>query len=122
MNGIFFLFFILVIFLLSFLSFYLYKKLKELQLDFDELKFKKSSQSIKYGKMTEQWIPLMDSFPYNPENFRFLGSPIDGVAFTENKVVFLEFKAADSQLSKKQKHIKKLIKSGQVEWKEIRIN
>jgi predicted Holliday junction resolvase-like endonuclease len=38
------------------------------------------------------------------------------------KVVFLDVKAAKSQLSTKQRRIRDLIKAGRVEWREIRLD
>ncbi len=99
----------------------LFKKLKFLEQKFSELSFEKSSQSVKYGKLTEQWIPFTEKFPFNPQDFHFLGNPIDGVVFDENKIVFTEFKTNTSQLSEKQKHIKELVKNKQIEWLEFKI-
>ena len=39
--------------------------------------FRNRSLSSKYGKLTEQFLPLIDSYPWNSQKFRFLGSPID---------------------------------------------
>ena len=40
----------------------------------------------------------------------------------EGKVVLLDVKAAKSQLTTKQRRIRDLIKAGQVEWREIRLD
>jgi predicted Holliday junction resolvase-like endonuclease len=77
------------------------------------------SLSTTYGRITEQWIPLSTRYPYDPQHFRFLGSPIDGVQFEEDRIVFIEFKANRSRLSEKQKHIKRLIEDGEVYWDEF---
>lgn len=90
--------------------------------ELETIKFNKSSQSVKYGKMTEQWIPFSTKFPYNSEKFRFLGNPIDGIVFDENEIVFVEFKTNTSQLNQKQKEIKELILNKKVKWDEFRIN
>lgn len=71
--------------------------------------------------MTEQFMPFLKDFPYDPQNFRFLGSPIDGVQFNDDEVVFIEFKTAGSQLSQKQKTIRQLIDRKEVSWEEHRI-
>jgi len=86
-----------------------------------DLHFDKKSMSVKYGKMTEQFIPFMGSYPYNSQHFRFLGSPIDGVQFEDDKVIFVEFKTGDSRLSAKQEMIKKLVEDKKVEFREIRV-
>ena len=86
---------------------------------FDALAFAKDSQSVKYGKLSEQWIPFSERFPYSKENFRFIGSPIDGIAFEDDRIVFVEFKMNSSSLSEKQKHIRDLVHSRRVEWFEL---
>lgn len=86
-----------------------------------EINFRKSSLSSRYGKMAEQFMPFLKNYPYNPENFRFLGSPIDGVQFEHDKIIFVEFKTADSALSPTQKSIAELVWQKRVEFKEYRI-
>ena len=92
----------------------LYKRLKQ------EV-FLKRSQSIKYGKLTEQFLPLVDSFPWDPGNFRFLGTPIDGVQFEDDRIILVEFKAANSQLTPLQGHIRDLVGDGKVGFEVIRV-
>ncbi|MBI3260834.1 endonuclease [Candidatus Berkelbacteria bacterium] len=86
-----------------------------------QVSFQKVSLSTKYGKMSEQFMPFLKDYPYDPQQFRFIGTPIDGIQFTEDTVVFVEFKAADSALNPTQKHIKELIENKRVEWLEFRI-
>ena len=86
-------------------------------------KFNKSSISVKHGKFIENYIPwIKEIFPNDPQKFRFIGNPIDGMLFDDNEVIFMEFKSGKSRLSKKQKNIKNLIKDKKVKWREIRIN
>ncbi|MEK7061927.1 MAG: Holliday junction resolvase-like protein [Patescibacteria group bacterium] len=84
-------------------------------------KFAKKSLSSKYGKMSEQFMPFLRLFPYNSQNFRFLGSPVDGVQFENDKIIFMEFKSAGSGLSPRQKEIKHLIANKQIYFEEFRI-
>ena len=83
--------------------------------------FLKRSLSSKYGKLTEQFLPLVDSFPWDPGNFRFLGTPIDGVQFEDDRIILVEFKTAGSQLSSRQRHIRNLVKDGKVIFEVIRV-
>ncbi|MFH1663362.1 MAG: Holliday junction resolvase-like protein [archaeon] len=103
------------------ISYFLYLKYAELKSDFNELSFSKKSQSVKYGKLTEQWIPFSAEFPFDSASFRFLGNPVDGIAFTDNSVVFCEFKSNKSGLSEKQKKIKQLVLEKKVEWLEMHL-
>ena len=92
----------------------LYKRLKQ-------ERFRKRSLSSKYGKLTEQFLPLVDRFPWDPSNFRFLGTPIDGVQFEDDRVILVEFKTGNSQLSKLQRHIRGLVDDGKVDFEVIRV-
>ena len=87
-----------------------------------ELDKQKRSQSIRYGKLTEQFIPFLGTYPYDPHDFRFLGTPIDGVQFTEDSIVLIEFKAAGSQLSQRQRTIKKIVEEGAVRFEIHRVS
>ena len=71
--------------------------------------------------MTEQFLPFLKHYPYDSQNFRFIGSPIDGIQFNDDKIVFIEFKSADSRMTPKQQNIKKIISEKEVEFQEIRI-
>lgn len=86
-----------------------------------QVAFSKNSLSSKYGKISEQFMPFLKNFPYDPGNFRFLGSPIDGIQFEDDKIIFIEFKSADSQLSHKQKKIAELVWQKKVEFYEMRL-
>ena len=100
----------------------LWVKYERARLDLQEALFQKKSLSSKYGKMTEQFIPFLESYPYDEQNFRFIGSPIDGVQFEQDKVVLVEFKTAGSTLTKKQRDIKDLVKKGKVKFEEFRVS
>ncbi len=110
-----------IILLLLVACLFLYRRVQELGEYANHVTFSKQSQSVKYGKMSENWIPLSEKFPYDKEKFRFLGNPIDGIAFLDDKIVFCEFKANTSRLSTNQENIKELVKSKKVEWMEYRI-
>ena len=85
-------------------------------------RFSSQSLSTKYGKMTEQFMPFVETFPWDPQRFRFIGSPIDGVQFEDDKIIFVEFKVASSHLSARQRRIRDLIQAGHVEFKEFRLD
>jgi len=87
----------------------------------DQIAFQKSSLSSKYGKMSEQFMPFLKDYPYDPQNFRFLGSPIDGVQFEDDKIIFVEFKTNSSQLTPRQKQIAEIVWNKKVLFEEHRI-
>ncbi len=98
--------------------FFLWRKSSE---RLSDVKFQKQSLSTKYGKMSEQFMPFLDHYPYDPQNFRFLGSPIDGVQFEEDKIILVEFKTGTSRLSQKQQNIKNLVESRRIYFEQINI-
>lgn len=110
----------ILVLLLAGACYFLYRRIQELSEYTNHLSFSKQSQSVKYGKMSENWIPLSDRFPYPRERFRFLGNPIDGIAFLDDKIVFCEFKSNTSRLSSTQENIRELVKGKKVEWMEMR--
>ena len=86
-----------------------------------QLRSKIRSMSTKHGMMAEQFLPYYKDFPGDPQKFKFLGAPVDGILFEEDKIVIIEFKTGKSQLSTTQRRIRKLIKEGKVYFKEIRM-
>ena len=117
---------ILVLFVVCIILFLLLRysrqKLAEKSVSITELDKQKRSQSIRYGKLTEQFMPFLESYPYDPHDFRFLGTPIDGVQFTEDSIILIEFKAAGSQLSQRQRTIKRMVEAGAVRFELHRIS
>ena len=81
----------------------------------------KKSLEVKYGKNFEQFVPFLEDFPGSRENFRFLGSPIDGVLFNPDGVVFIEIKTGGSKLSEGQRRVKDLVERKKVRFREIRV-
>ncbi|MEM2934930.1 MAG: Holliday junction resolvase-like protein [Candidatus Thermoplasmatota archaeon] len=84
------------------------------------LKRDKKSISVLHGKIMEQFAPFMKNYPYEPKKFRFIGSPIDGLQFNEDKILFVEFKTGNSKLSEEEKKIKELVEKKKVEWFEVK--
>lgn len=78
------------------------------------------SQSTRYGQITEQFLPLVESYPWDSKQFRFLGSPIDGIQFEQDRIIFVEFKSSSSQMSSRQREVKALVEQGKVEFVLIR--
>ena len=66
-------------------------------------------------------MPFISNYPWNPQDFRFIGSPIDGIQFENDKIVLIEFKTASSTFSKRQRAIRDQVESGFVEFKEFRL-
>lgn len=108
--------------LLGIAAFFFLRKISLLEEKISHLLFDKSSSAVRFGKMSEQLLPFSGKTPFAPENFRFIGSPVDGIAFEENEIVFCEFKSGGAVLSERQKKIRKLVEEKKVSWKEFRVS
>lgn len=85
------------------------------------------SQAVIAGKVTENIVPYMPIFPYNPKDVRFIGSPVDLMVFDGaaegylRNVIFLEVKTGNSSLNQIQRQIRDAVLAGRVEWRELRV-
>lgn len=118
-------YFIVALLLVMFVLIVMYSRIemryRKIQEDYCKLASSKQSLATKHGQMTEQFMPFASVYPYDKNNFRFLGSPIDGVQFNDDSVVFVEFKTNKSQLSDRQKKIKRLVDEKKIRFEEFRI-
>ena len=84
------------------------------------------SKAVLAGLAAEQIAPFLPNFPCNPADCRFVGKPVDFVAFsTENdgevkEILFIEVKNGTSQLSKREREIKKCVEENKVRYIEYR--
>ena len=98
---------------------YYKNKINQLDNSLKKIKSDKISQSTKYGQISEEFFPLEQSYPYESKNFKFLGNPIDGIQFNDDRIIIIEFKTNKSQLSQKQRHIRDLIINNKVDFELI---
>ena len=86
-----------------------------------ESRFQGRSLATRHGQVAEQFAPFLATWPWDPKGFRFIGSPIDGLQFTPDGVVFVEIKTGGSRLSPLQAQVRDHVEAGRVSWKEVRI-
>ena len=85
------------------------------------------SQAVTVGKVSEQLVPLLPGFEYNPKDVRFLGSPVDLVVFdglndgAVRQVVFIEVKTGAATLNSRERQVRDAILEQRVRWDELRI-
>ncbi|MBR2107319.1 MAG: hypothetical protein IJ937_08635 [Treponema sp.] len=86
------------------------------------------SRAVLSGQMLEQVAPFLPDFPCNPADVRFVGKPIDFVAFpgaVSNKpiseILLIEVKSGNSVLTEREKEIKLAVEKGKVRYVEYRI-
>jgi len=88
---------------------------------FNKTIHQKKSSEVRLGKIGENLAPFTKCWPWDPNDFRFLGSPIDGMQFTEEMIYLVEIKTGKSRLSKKQARCRELVKAGKVAFVSCRI-
>jgi len=112
----------LILFLLIVQTIRLHKKQSGLRADAI-----KRSRSVLGGQLAEQVAPFLPGFPCNPGDARFIGKPVDFIAFpglteenTVHEVLLIEVKTGKSALSEREKEIKKAVAQGRVRYVEYR--
>src|SRR4051794_11993901 len=90
------------------------------------------SRSITLGKTQEQVAPLFPEFlsQFNPNDARFLGSPLDFVVFdglcdgddvAVRQIVFVEVKTGKANLSRRERRVRDAIQAGRVSYQMLRL-
>jgi len=85
------------------------------------------SQAVITGRVSEQLLPFLPGFGFNPKDARFLGSPVDFVVFDGlddgalRRVVFVEVKTGDADLSPRERQVRDAVQGHEVEWLELRV-
>ena len=82
------------------------------------------SSAVTRGKVTEHIVPYLPGFDLNPKDIRFLGTPIDLIAFKglndsmeAIEIVFIEVKTGGSVLSARERAVKKAVEQKRVSWR-----
>ena len=84
------------------------------------------SRAVLGGKFTEQMVPFLPDFRYDPTEARFIGSPIDLIVFPglasgdPEEIVIMEIKTGRAaQLTPQERKIRQLVEQGMVRWEMI---
>ncbi len=83
----------------------------------------KRSRAVLGGQAAEQVAPFLPGFPCNSADARFIGKPIDFIAFPGaadgapiEEVLLIEVKTGSSQLSSREREIQRAVESGRVRY------
>ena len=75
----------------------------------------------------EQVAPFLPDFPCNPADARFIGKPVDFIAFaglsekdSVDEVLLIEVKTGRSELNAREKEIRRAVNEGRVRYIEYR--
>lgn len=86
------------------------------------------SRVVLKGQFTEQLSPFSQEFPVKASEARFLGAPLDFIAFKGldekhvEEIVFIEVKSGKAQLNQTEKSIKKAVEEKRIRFETFRIN
>ena len=87
----------------------------------------KRSRSVIGGQLAEQVAPFLPGFPCHPGDARFIGKPVDFIAFpgltednTVHEVLLIEVKTGKSALSGREKEVRRAVAEGRVRYVEYR--
>jgi predicted Holliday junction resolvase-like endonuclease len=86
----------------------------------------KRSRAVLGGLASEQLAPYLPGFPFDPTEVRFIGKPVDFVAFVGSasgkiqEVAFVEVKSGNAGLSPVERSLRDVVKAGRVSWVEYR--
>ncbi len=108
---------------------------EEIGVEVKKQKGRAASAHTTKGLILEKWCPFLNhpeiEESWEAKNWVFMGQPIDYIVFdwdedsdknrTDGRIVMLDVKSGKSQLTKKQRRIRDLVKAGKVEWREIRL-
>jgi len=97
-------------------------RMKKVNRRADKMLSLKKSAEVRLGKIGENMAPFMRGWPYDANNFRFLGHPVDGIQFTDDEIIFIEIKTGKSRLSKSQKKAREIIRKGNVSFATFRVD
>lgn len=89
----------------------------------------KRSRAVLNGQFSEQFAAFFPDFPANPTEIRFVGKPVDFIAFSGvstgsiDEVLFIEVKTGYSALTKVERSLRDVIKQKKkkVRYSEYRI-
>jgi predicted Holliday junction resolvase-like endonuclease len=87
-----------------------------------------SSRAVLRGQISEQIAPLLEDFPWDSADARFLGHPIDFVVFDglaadeeELEIVLVEVKTGGGRLTRREAAVRDAVEAGRVRFEIVRI-
>ena len=87
----------------------------------------KRSRAVLNGQLSEQFAAFFPGFPADPTEIRFVGKPVDFIAFQGlstgifDEVLFVEVKTGNATLSKVERSLRDAVEKKNVRYVEYRI-
>jgi predicted Holliday junction resolvase-like endonuclease len=84
------------------------------------------SRAVLGGLASEQLAPYLPGFPFDPTEVRFIGKPVDFVAFVGSasgkieEIAFVEVKSGNATLTPVERSLRDAVRAGKLRWVEYR--
>lgn len=69
------------------------------------------------ARQAQQWAPLLAQYPFDARKFRWVGGPIDGVQFEDDRVALIVFTGEGR--GEPDGRVRELVRAGRVDWVEV---
>jgi predicted Holliday junction resolvase-like endonuclease len=86
------------------------------------------SRAVIRGQVSEQILPLLEAFPFEAADARFLGHPIDYVIFDglaedadDLEIVLVEVKTGGARLTRREAAVRDAVEAGRVRFEIVRV-
>lgn len=96
------------------------EQIQNLEEKIKRLTSEKQSKAVRKGMAVEQVAGFMENFPYYGKQISACFQPVDFIVFDKDEIVVVELKTGKSNLSSKQRNIKRIINEGKVRFELIR--
>lgn len=60
-------------------------------------------------------------YTHNPDYFRLIGSPITGIQFEKDRVIFVHVRPQGTQLTESDRRLRALVQAGMISWEEYEV-
>lgn len=99
------------------------RELEEVRGKLDISNGRQISERVRLGQVSEHIVGLLPNFPIDMKGMRFLGSPIDYVAFDFDRetIYFVEVKTGTSKMTDRQKQVQKMVEDKKVKFIKVTI-
>lgn len=90
--------------------------------EYNKVVSQRKSSEVRLGKVAENMAPFVKEWPYDPNEFRFIGNPVDGIVFRADEIIFVEIKTGKAKYTESQKTVKNIVKEGKVSFATFRVD
>jgi predicted Holliday junction resolvase-like endonuclease len=94
-------------------------RIEKVEADLEDAIMARRRVALAQDSTARRLAPLLARYPYDARAFRFVGSPVDGVQFDADRVVFVRFTGAGLAATPDAERVRDLVRAGRVEWADV---